>query len=815
MKQTPSGKRGVSRIAGAVLAGLMLATANGATGAEKAAPADFYVAVSGKDSNDGTAAAPLATLAKARDAVREKVKAGLTRDIVVQIRGGTYPVTETLIFGPEDSGTEKFSITYAAAPGEKVLLNGGRAITGWKKGANDVWTTEIPDVKAGKWYPRQLFVNGQRAIRARTPNNGWGEGKPLQAIKAYPLTPAGVNEDGTDQNIVIRVNTAGGKGIFGFHREFEYNQAKFEGGIANWGNTGDIELVSLSHNEGGRKALQSVDPAAQTVTLRPPHRWGPKCYGNDWFNSVPAGRCYLENALEFLDSPGEWYLDRKTGMLSYWPRPGEDLPRCEVMAPVVQTRMLYVEGTGERPIVNLHFRGLHVEHVDWPLPPQGYTGMFCCNVPVFREGNPPSHRPVEAAVEMAYARSCSFNDGGIARVGGMGLVLEEGTTDIAVEGNHIQQTGASGIQMGERNVAYGWPKAAPSPRPGDYERFRIRNNHIHHCGMDYYGANGISLFRTKDAIVSHNLIHDIAYCGVVFAGDQNPQWNFEGGNTLERNHIYRAMQVTQDGGGFYASFAHAGGKNIVRANLIHDTSSNPMSAGVCLDGSSGLTFDHNVVYRNPTWTLVAFRPVDLSGNAWKGNLFIPTREDGTSSVKPKTLFDGRRGWELTPAKEGATPPEEFVEAMTAYAGLEPAYRTALQGIAPNPCDLDVSDDGTTWQFDFAKQGKGVVYRNDVQAGKGAVPRAAEGKGVTLKLRKLDAAAKYTLKIYAGQIQPTPTDSSAGDFTKGALFPMAHKIGPAPDLGLPDTMTGLELMEKGLPLKDATGVIWVAYRKTKP
>ena len=161
MKHTQSGKHGVSRIAGAVIAGLMLVTANGATGAEKKAPADFYVAVSGKNSNDGTAAAPLATLAKARDAVREKVKAGLTKDIVVQIRGGTYPVTETLTFGPEDSGTEKFSITYAAAPGEKVVLNGGRAITGWKKGTNEVWTTEIPDVKAGKWYPRQLFVNGQ------------------------------------------------------------------------------------------------------------------------------------------------------------------------------------------------------------------------------------------------------------------------------------------------------------------------------------------------------------------------------------------------------------------------------------------------------------------------------------------------------------------------------------------------------------------------------------------------------------------------------------------------------------------------------
>ncbi|MFZ4398036.1 MAG: hypothetical protein ACOYOU_20680 [Kiritimatiellia bacterium] len=105
-------------------------------------PADFYVAVSGKDSNPGTAAAPFATVASARDAVRGRIKAGMTKDILVEIRGGTYPVTETLTFGPEDSGTEKYSITYAAAPGEKVVLSGGRKITGWQKGTNRIWTAK-------------------------------------------------------------------------------------------------------------------------------------------------------------------------------------------------------------------------------------------------------------------------------------------------------------------------------------------------------------------------------------------------------------------------------------------------------------------------------------------------------------------------------------------------------------------------------------------------------------------------------------------------------------------------------------------------
>ena len=80
-----------------------------------------------------SAAAPLATLAKARDMVRRKVAAGLTGDVLVLIHGGTYQLTNTLVFGPDDSGTEKYPITYAAYPGEKVVLSGGRRITGMEE----------------------------------------------------------------------------------------------------------------------------------------------------------------------------------------------------------------------------------------------------------------------------------------------------------------------------------------------------------------------------------------------------------------------------------------------------------------------------------------------------------------------------------------------------------------------------------------------------------------------------------------------------------------------------------------------------------
>ncbi len=726
-----------------------------------AASPDYYVAANGRDRNPGTSLAPFASVARARDAVREQIRAGRGKDIVVQIRGGTYPQTEALTFGPEDCGTENFSVTYAAAPGERVVLSGGRKITGWKKGSAEIWTADVPEVKAGQWYPRQFFVNGQRAIRARTPNQGWCEGKPVQPIV----------QDATNQNVVIGI--------------------KIEGGVANWGHPGDIELSYIRNNDGGRKALQSIDSAAQTVTLRPPHRWAPKCFGNDWYNGVPDGRCFLENAREFLDSPGEWYLDRSTGVLSYWPRPGEDLTRSEAIAPVAQNALLAIVGTRQQPVRNLHFQGLHVEHADWPLPDNGYMGLFSCNVPEFRDSGDPGHRFIDAAVEFKQARGCSFRDGGVARVGGMGLVLREGTAGIAVEGNILQQIGGGGIGLGQCNVAGAYTKAAPSPEPGEYERFRIRNNHVHHCSLDYYGASGISAYRMRHSQISQNLVHDVGYFGIVLAGDQDRAWNFMTGNVVERNHIYRAMQGTQDGAALYVCFAHTGGNNFVRGNLIHDTSTNVASAGLYLDSHcTGVVFDRNVLYRNPSkrthgasiaadsrMVLILNHKEDIAANTWTGNLVLSEDEE--------------------------TPPAEFVEAMAAYAGLEPGYRKARGGSAPHSCELHVLREGVGWQFDFPEQKRGVV-----QLLRADVADVKQGD-VTLKFQKLDPDARYALAAYKARVQPM---RAVGEGK--LLFPMVRDITPATGLGLPESASGRDLLNTGLTLRGDAKVVWIRYQKVR-
>ena len=104
-------------------------------------PADFVVAVTGDDRNPGTEAQPLATIRRARDAVRELRKAQPERDVLVLIRGGTYYVAEPLVFTSDDSGREHGSVTYAAYPGERPVLSGGQRITGFQVDAAGLWTT--------------------------------------------------------------------------------------------------------------------------------------------------------------------------------------------------------------------------------------------------------------------------------------------------------------------------------------------------------------------------------------------------------------------------------------------------------------------------------------------------------------------------------------------------------------------------------------------------------------------------------------------------------------------------------------------------
>ena len=72
---------------------------------------EFFVSPTGSDKNPGTKTKPFKTIAAARDAVA-KVNAKMTGDITVHLAGGTYPISEPIVFSTKDSGMNGHKVIY-------------------------------------------------------------------------------------------------------------------------------------------------------------------------------------------------------------------------------------------------------------------------------------------------------------------------------------------------------------------------------------------------------------------------------------------------------------------------------------------------------------------------------------------------------------------------------------------------------------------------------------------------------------------------------------------------------------------------------
>ncbi|WP_431210776.1 hypothetical protein ACQ86N_33165 [Puia sp. P3] len=118
--------------------------------------ADIWVSPSGNDGGDGSRESPMATIGAALRRAREMRRLKMTDRVTIWVRGGEYVLTEPLFVRPEDSG-----VTIAAAD-EGVVVSGGVAVNGWRKGKGGIWEADAP----GRGF-RQLWVNGVKAVRAR------------------------------------------------------------------------------------------------------------------------------------------------------------------------------------------------------------------------------------------------------------------------------------------------------------------------------------------------------------------------------------------------------------------------------------------------------------------------------------------------------------------------------------------------------------------------------------------------------------------------------------------------------------------------
>lgn len=382
--------------------------------AEAPVQAQFYVAVNGNDSGDGSKNAPFLTIERAMEEVR-KINSDMTGDIIINIGEGTYELEEELRIRPEDSGTNGFDVVFRGSRNNPPTISGGRKINSkWTEGEKGIWSTYVPDAE----FVRDFFVDDLPGVRARSQKDAFGLSNYLAPNSPYEYA------DGFYAK----------KSIIGLYENPE-----------------DVELHwSLLWRDfvmHVNDIVQDPENEDQVIVIMKSHMWDVCCGEKVGGDSTPhfLNGFLVENAFELLDEPGEFYFNKKTKMLYYIPREGQDMNNAEAYYAVLD-KILRVEGRDtSNHTHNVRFEDIRFAHATYSAMEETHLLNQQGEVPFYPFV---SGQTSPSTINVAYSDNIDFTSCVFFGFNSNGVTFAEGVFDSNIEGCVFTDIGSSAFILG-------------------------------------------------------------------------------------------------------------------------------------------------------------------------------------------------------------------------------------------------------------------------------------------------------------------------------------------------------------------------------
>lgn len=457
------------------------------------AQTNLYVSLSGNDKNPGTLNKPLASINHALTMARK-----IPGVVFIRLYGGTYHLSKPVVFTSADSRRDNEPLTLTSVDRQQVIISSGAILGGlnWTAYKNGIRQAKIIDDLVFD----ELFVNGKLQRMARYPN----------------YDPSAQFLGGTAADAISKERAARWKSPAGGYVHALHS--------AKWG---DFHYIITGKDTGGQPILEG-----------------------GWQNNRRSGMHekyrYTENVFEELDTVNEWYYNKKTKILYFFPPADLDLKAARFETPQL-AHLFEFRGTEEEPVKNITISGLILTETVRTFM-QNKEPLLRSDWTIYRGG----------AVLYEGALRCRLENSLLHNLGGNAVFFNKFNRDCEVSGCQISEIGASGICfVGDagavRSPSFEYNEfippreidLTPGPKTNNYPKdCKVYDNLMFDLGYVEKQSAGIELSMCQDITVSHNTIYDVPRAGI------NVSEGTWGGHIIEYNDVFNTVKETGDHGSF-------------------------------------------------------------------------------------------------------------------------------------------------------------------------------------------------------------------------------------------------------------------------